>query len=404
MNPKVAQSRFQWQGRNRYGEVQSGEISAPHAQAARDLLRQQGVFAPRLKRHTASSPSTQGRIRNKDLSLLTRQLATMLQAGISIVHAFEIAARSARTPKVKALIESVKQSVEQGMALHRAFAQFPEHFDALYCATVASGEASGSLDEVLDGLAHHLEKAQMLRAKVRTALMYPAVVTLVTIAAVAIIMVFMVPAFEAQFANFGAPLPVITQWVIALSRMASTHGWWLLLLLILGVWTGVRIWQQGGAGRQRMDVWVLRLPLLGRLLRKAAVTRWARTLSTLTRSGVPLLDAMQVVGHAAGNAVYLSASQRIAHAINHGESLSTGMAASKAFPDTVVHMVALGEESGALDGMLAKSAAMLESEVDEAVTGLSSILEPVMIIILGVVIGGILLAMYMPIFQLGRVI
>lgn len=395
---------FAWQGRDRQGKPLSGTLHAHNAQTAKAQLRAHGVYDLKLKRHRALSISTRGRIRSKDLSLLTRQLATMVQAGIAIVRAFEIAARSARTPKMRAVIDQIQRSVEQGTPLHRAFAEFPQHFDALYCATIASGEASGSLDEVLEGLAHHLEKAEHLRAKVRSALMYPSVVSLVTVAAVSVIMVYMVPAFEAQFASFGAPLPAITQVVIAMSRALSSYGIGLLLALGILVWLLVRIWRRGLIGRQRMDQLALRLPILGRLLRKAAVARWARTLSTLAHAGVPLLEALPVVGHAAGNGVYRHASEHMATAINDGNSLSRAMHDTAVFPETIVHMCALGEESGALDAMLSKSASMLENEVDEAVSGLSSILEPIMIIVLGVVIGGILLAMYMPIFQLGRVI
>lgn len=400
--PRQTQS-FTWQGRDRNGQACQGQAQAASAAALVQRLRQQGIYQAQVSRVRATKSHWRG-IRHKDLALLTRQLATMTQAGITLLHAFDVAARSARTPAVRALIEAVREQVEQGLPLHRALANRTPHFDALYCATVASGEASGALDEVLEGLAKHLEKTQALRAKLRSALMYPSVLGLTTVAAVAVIMVWMVPAFEAQFAHFGAPLPLPTQWVIALSRGLSTHGAWLLAGLgLLMAWV-MQAWRQEGATRAALERGLLQLPLLGRLLRQAAVARWARTLATLTHAGVPLLEAMPVTGHAAGHGVFVEASQAMAEAINHGSSLSEAMRSTDAFPDVVVHMCALGEESGTLDTMLSKSAAMLESEVDEAVAGLSSTLEPVMIVVLGVVIGAILLAMYLPIFQLGRVI
>lgn len=399
--PPEAQA-FTWRGRDRYGHARQGQAQAASAAALVEQLRQQGVYQAQVRR--APSVRARGGIGHKDLTLLTRQLATMMQAGITLLHAFDVAARSARTPAVRALIQAVREQVEQGLPLHRAFARFRPHFDALYCATVASGEASGALDEVLEGLAQHMEKTQALRAKVRSALMYPSVVAIVTLSAVTVIMVWMVPAFETQFANFGAALPLPTQWVVALSRGLSTHGLWLLAgLSLLALWL-MRAWRRGGRTRAAMERGLLRLPLLGGLLHQAAVARWARTLATLTHAGVPLLEAMQVTGHAAGHVVFVEASQAIAEAINHGSSLSEAMRKTQAFPDVVVHMCALGEESGTLDTMLAKSAAMLEGDVDQAVAGLSSTLEPLMILVLGVVIGAILLAMYLPIFQLGRVI
>lgn len=400
----TSQQTFVWHGRDRSGKAVDGRDQATNADELALRLRHQGVYQARIAAQRQADPGRTGGIRAKDLMLLTRQLATMTQAGISIVHAFDMAARSARTPKVKALVLALRQQVEQGTPLHQAFADYPRYFDALYCASVASGEASGSLDEVLEGLAKHLEKAQALRAKVRSALMYPTVVSLVAVAAVSVIMIWMVPAFEAQFASFGAPLPEPTQWIIAISRWLTRNGWYLIALALLGAWGLWRIWRSGGRGRALMDELVLRPPVLGTLLRKAAVARWSRTLATLIHSGVPLMEALKVIGHAAGNAVFVRASAQIARDIEHGVSLSQAMQSSGAFPDTVVHMCLLGEESGTLDTMLAKSAAMLEGDVDEAVSGLSSIVEPLMIIVLGVIIGAILLAMYLPIFQLGRVI
>ena len=361
------------------------------------------MFDLQLRRQTERR-FARGGIRSKDVALLTRQLATLAQAGLPVLQAFELAERSARTVAMATLIQDIHQRVEHGASLQHAFSQHPRHFDALYCASLGSAEASGALGRVLIDLAQHLEKGQALRAKVRAALTYPSVLALVTLLTVIAIMVFMVPAFEQQFADFGAPLPALTQVVIGMSRALAEHGASLALGMSLSAAWGVRIWRRGGAGRVRMMGLVLRLPGIGSLMQHAHTARWARALANLTGSGVPLFDALTLIGQAAGHSPVMQACKGLALAIDQGSSLASAMQASQAFPDLVVHMCALGEASGTLDLMLARSAEMLEGEVDESVAQLSSLLEPIMLLVLGTVIGGILLAMYLPIFQLGRVI
>lgn len=403
MGARDASPVFLWRGRDRLGQAHSGSLRAAHAAEARAALRQQGIFEPTIQRQ-ASGLGGAKRISNKDLCLLTRQLATLSQAGISMLSAFELAARSTRNAALRDMVMAMHTQIEQGSSLHLAFAQYPQYFDDLYCATVQSGEASGTLDRMLQELAQHMEKSQALRARIRSALTYPAMLALVTIASVVTIMVFMVPAFERQFASFGAPLPAITQSLIALSRTLAQHGWWMALLLTLLVIALIKIWRANRAGRARMDRWSLRIPIIGPLLRSNAVARWARSLATLSQCGLPWLEALQLVGRTAGHATFREATTRITHDIEQGSSLSDAMAATAVFPDALTHLCALGETSGTLDTMLARGAAMFEGEVDAAVTTLSSLLEPIMLVVLGLVIGGILLAMYLPIFQLGRVI
>jgi type IV pilus assembly protein PilC len=394
---------FTWKGRDRTGQSVEGEERAVTAADLSNTLRARGIFSAQI--HKKKNPTAfRGSISGKDLTQFTRQLATMVRAGVPMLSSFEIAARSARNPQVSALIEHISHEVQRGIPLHKAFAQHPKHFGTLYCASIASGEASGSLDKVLEGLALHLEKAQALQSKVRSALMYPAVVSVVTMAVVAIIMVWVVPAFESQFNSFGATLPGPTLIVVAISKALLTYGWLMALALVAGAWGLRRAWQQGGKVRSMLDRWTFKIPAFGPLMRKAVVARWTRTMSTMSASGVPLLDALAVVGHAAGNQVYVQGSAAMAADVANGVSLSQSMRKTGLFPPTVLHMCILGEESGTMDSMLSKSAEVLEAEVDDAVAGFSSILEPIMIVVLGAIIGGIVLAMYLPIFQLGRVI
>ena len=394
---------YRWQGRDRQGHSTAGQEHATSPLELSQQLRARGVFAAQV---TPVQPHrTKGKaLSAKDVTLFTRQLATMMGAGIPLLQAFDIAARSTRTDRMIALIEQVSADVQAGKPLHVTLAQYPASFDALYCASIASGEAAGSLDQVLEGLALHLEKSQALRSKVRAAMMYPLVVATVSTVAVSVIIVWVVPAFETQFTNFGAPLPGPTRAVMALSHVLVHYGWLLALGLVGGAWWVRRAWQRGGATRKRLDQWALRVPVLGKLVRKAVVARWTRTLSTMSGAGVPLLEALPVVGHACGNHRYWQGSAQMATDVGNGLSLSAAMDKAGLFPPAVLHMCVLGEESGTLDRMLVKCAEVLESEVDDAVAGFSSILEPAMVVVLGVSIGAIVLAMYLPIFQLGRVI
>ncbi len=391
---------FIWAGKDKAGRPIQGELRAASPAAVGLLLKRQGITATRIRRE---SGWLRRRITEKDLCTFTRQFATMLKAGLPLLQAFDIVARGHNNPALRRLILAIRAEVEAGSSLSQAFGRHPQYFDGLFCAMVAAGEQAGMLEPVLERLATYREKGLALRSKVRAAMFYPAAVLAVAVVVIAVIMVWVVPAFKAVFDDFGAELPLPTLLVMAVSDFLVR--WWLILgSATVGGALLCQAWHRSARVQASVDRLALGLPLLGGVITKAIVARWASTLATMFAAGVPLVESLDSVGATAGNAVYHEATQRIAAAVRSGTSLATAMQQTQVFPAMVVEMVAIGEESGALDDMLRKAAEFHESEVDAAVASLSSLLEPLIMVVLGVLIGGLVIAMYLPIFQLGSVI
>jgi type IV pilus assembly protein PilC len=392
---------YAWEGKDRSGVPMQGEMRAGGATSVSALLRRQGIRTQiiRKKRNQHDKP-----IRDKELALFTRQLATMLKAGAPLLQAFGIVARSQGNQTFARLIMRLRADVESGTSLHQAFARHPRHFNSLFCHLVAAGEQAGLLHELLDSLARHQEKMLALKSRIRAALVYPAAIVIVATLVTSIIMIWVVPTFKDVFSSFGAELPLPTRIVIALSDCMTAY-WW-LLAGIPGSAIGwfVHSWRRSPSVQAKTDRLLLRLPLFGKLIGQATVARWSRTLAVMFGAGVPLIDALQAVGDAAGNAAYADATTAILRQVVAGSGLSAAIERSGMFPGIVVQMVAIGEESGALDQMLIKVADFHEIEVGEAVASLSKLMEPFIMVVLGVVIGALIIAMYLPIFKLGSVI
>lgn len=392
---------FQWEGTNAQGVSVSGQIRARGENQARAVLRRQGVRPQRV----APQKVLRGRaIRPVDIALFTRQLATMLGAGVPMLQCFEVVARGQTHPRMAALLLAIRADIETGTSLSAAFQKQPRHFSALYCHLVAAGEVAGILDSLLERLAQYMEKSEGLKSKIRSALMYPASVVAVALIVLALIMVFVVPAFQSVFASFGAELPGPTLLVMSLSAHAVAWGWLYVLLALGAAYAAREVWRGSPAVRLAADGWALKAPVFGAMLGKACMARWTRTLSVLLAAGVPLVDALDSVGGAAGNRVFEQATKSIQTQVSQGGSLGGAMAASGLFPPMVLQLCAIGEESGALDAMLARAAEFLEAEVETKVANLSSLLEPFIIVFLGAIIGSIVVAMYLPIFQLGQIV
>lgn len=391
---------FEWEGRDRQARPVRGEMRAASAQQVEVWLRRQGITGARVRTQRIARG---GKVKARDIAVFTRQLATMMKAGVPLLQAFEIVGRDTSRPAISRLLQELRADVETGTSLAAAFRKFPRHFSPLYCSLIEAGEAAGVLDTILERLAVYLEKFEAIKSKVRAALMYPLVVLLVALIVVTVIMVVVVPAFKDVFASFGAQLPAPTRMVISLSEFLVAYGLWLLLGGIVASVLLVRTWRRSPAWHRRADRWLLKLPILGPLVYKSVVARWTRTLATLFAAGVPLVEALDSVGGAAGNAVFAEATTRIGQEVSAGTSLTAAMAHGQLFPPMVLQMAMIGEEAGALDHLLLKAAEFYDNEVDDAVAGLSTLLEPVIIVFLGVVIGGIVVAMYLPIFQMGQI-
>jgi type IV pilus assembly protein PilC len=365
------------------------------------VLRRQGILVTRIKKRRYSAGK---KIRDKDITLFTRQLATMLRSGVPMLQSFDIVAKGSANASVSKLFTDIRADVETGTALSQAFRKYPLYFDSLYCNLVGAGEQAGILDDLLDRLATYKEKMQAIRGKIKSALFYPSAVLLVAAVVVTVIMLFVVPAFKEVFENFGAGLPAPTQFVIAMSDFFVDY-WYLMFGILGGIgYFFMQALRRSSKVQIAVDRAMLRLPVLGEVLRKATIARWLRTLSTMFAAGVPLVEALDSVGGAAGNHVYLLATKKIQQEVSTGTSLTIGMQNSGVFPNMVLQMSAIGEESGSLDSMLSKAADIFEREVDDSVASLSSLLEPLIMVILGVLIGGLVVAMYLPIFKLGQVV
>ncbi len=392
---------FLWEGKDKNGKPVQGELRATGRARVDAMLRRQGITVVRVKK---KQRLRQRKIHEKDICVFTRQLSTMLKAGVPLLQSFDIVARGHANPSVTRLLLDIRATVETGSSLSQAFRRYPMYFDSLFCNLVAAGEQGGILEQLLARLATYKEKTLAIKGKVRSAMFYPAAVLGVAFIVTAVIMVWVVPAFKEVFENFGAELPLPTQMVIALSDRVVRYGYLMLVLLIVTSVLSFRAWRRSPSLQAATDRLALRLPLFGDVIRKAVIARWTSTLSTMFAAGVPLVESLDSVGGASGNAVYLEATRRIAAEVRTGTSLNIAMQSSNVFPAMVTQMVAIGEESGALEQMLRKVAEAYEEEVDAAVASLSSLMEPVIMVVLGVLIGGLVIAMYLPIFKLGSVV
>ncbi|MFG6488965.1 type II secretion system F family protein [Roseateles sp. BYS78W] len=392
---------FEWEGKDRNGKVVKGELRAGGEAMVSATLRRQGILVNKVKKRRASGGSA---IKQKDIAIFTRQLATMMRAGVPLLQAFDIVARGATNPRLTRLLNDIRQDVETGTSLSAAFRKHPMYFDALYCNLVEAGEAGGILEALLDRLAIYQEKTVAIKNKIKSALTYPIAVLTVAFIVVAVIMIFVVPAFKDVFQSFGADLPAPTLIVIAMSEFFVKWWWAVFGSIGGGLYFFIQSWKRSEKMQKRMDRLLLKIPVFGDLMYKSAVARWTRTLSTMFAAGVPLVEALDSVGGASGNAVFQEATEQIQRDVSTGSALTTSMQTTGIFPTMVLQMASIGEESGSLDHMLAKAAEFYEDEVDEAVKALSSLMEPFIIVILGGLIGGIVVAMYMPIFKLGQVV
>ena len=395
------EAMFLWEGKDKTGKQLRGEMRATGENLVSASLRRQGIIVTRIKKQKFRRG---GRISDKDITIFTRQLATMMKSGVPLLQAFDIAAKGASNPAVGKLLTDVRTEVETGSSLAQAFRKHPVYFDALYCNLIAAGEQAGILDNLLDRLATYKEKIIALKSKIKSAMFYPAAVIIVAFVVTAVIMLFVVPEFKKVFANFGADLPAPTLFVIGISD-AFVANWYIIFgALGAGIFAFFYFWKRSVAMQVIIDRMLLRIPVIGDIIRKATIARWTRTLSTMFAAGVPLVEALDSVGGASGNHIYKVATRQIQTEVSTGTSLTVSMQNAQVFPMMVVQMVAIGEESGQLDSMLGKVADMYEQEVDDAVAAMSSLIEPVIMVFLGIVIGGLVVAMYLPIFKLGQVV
>ncbi|MBV8604714.1 MAG: type II secretion system F family protein [Pelomonas sp.] len=392
---------YEWEGKDRNGKVVRGEIRAGGEAMVNAQLRRQGVLVSKVKKRRTSGGKS---IKQKDIAVFTRQLATMMRAGVPLLQAFDIVARGATNPRLTRLLNEIRGDVETGTSLSSAFRKHPIYFDALYCNLVEAGEAGGILEALLDRLAIYQEKTVAIKGKIKSALTYPIAVMVVAFVVIAVIMIFVVPAFQDVFASFGADLPAPTLFVIGMSKFFVSYWWIIFPAIIGGVYMFLETWKRSEKMQKRMDRLLLKIPVFGDLMYKSAVARWTRTLATMFAAGVPLVEALDSVGGASGNAVFSEATEKIQRDVSTGSALTTSMQQTGVFPTMVLQMASIGEESGSLDHMLGKAAEFYEEEVDEAVKALSSLMEPFIIVILGTLIGGIVVSMYLPIFKLGQVV
>jgi type IV pilus assembly protein PilC len=392
---------FEWEGKDKNGKNVRGEMRAGGEAMVSASLRRQGVMVNKVKKRRMSGGKA---IKQKDIAVFTRQLSTMMRAGVPLIQSFDNVARGSTNPKMTRLLTDIRSDVETGTSLSAAFRKHPLYFDALYCNLVEAGEAGGILETLLDRLAVYQEKTMAIKNKIKSALIYPVAVLVVAFVVLTVIMIFVIPAFEDVFKSFGADLPAPTLVVIAMSKFFTTY--WYLIFSILGggIYFFLQTWRRSVKMQKYMDRLLLRVPVFGDLVNKSSIARWTRTLSTMFAAGVPLVEALDSVGGASGNAVFAEATEKIQKDVSTGSALTTSMQATGVFPVMVLQMCAIGEESGSLDAMLGKAAEFYEDEVDEAVKGLSSLMEPFIIVILGTLIGGIVVSMYLPIFKLGQVV
>ncbi|MDE2433820.1 MAG: type II secretion system F family protein [Burkholderiales bacterium] len=398
---KPQETVYEWEGKDRAGKLVKGEMRAGGEAMVGASLRRQGILVQKVKKRRIGAG---GKVKPKDIAVLTRQLATMMRAGVPLLQSFDIVARGSTNGAVTKLLNDIRNDVETGTSLSNSFRKHPMHFDALYCNLVEAGEQAGILETLLDRLATYQEKTIAIKGKIKSALTYPIAVLSVAFIVVSVIMIWVVPAFKEVFTSFGADLPAPTLMVMAMSEFFVKYWWAIFGAIGGGLYFFFQSWKRSEKMQKAMDRILLKIPVFGPLLFKSAVARWTRTLSTMFAAGVPLVEALDSVGGAAGNALFAEATEQIQRDVTTGTSLTVAMQAANLFPVMVMQMTSIGEESGALDQMLGKAADFYEEEVDEAVKALSSLMEPFIIVILGGLIGGIVVAMYLPIFKLGQVV
>lgn len=392
---------FSWEGKDRSGKLIRGEMRAGGKASVNATLRRQGITVVNVKEQKFSSGK---KVKDKDITIFTRQLATMMKAGVPLLQAFDISAKGNSNPSMSKLLQDIRVDVETGSSLSAAFRKHPLHFDALFCNLVAAGEQAGILEDLLDRLAIYKEKTLALKSKIKSAMFYPVAVIIVAVVIVSIIMVFVIPAFKDVFTSFGADLPAPTLIVMGISDFMRSY-WYILFGAIGGIiYFFIQAWRRSPEIQKSIDRGLLKVPVFGEIIRKATIARWTRTLGTMFAAGVPLVEALDSVGGASGNAVYTEATKRIQSQVSTGTSLTVAMQEAGVFPPLVTQLVSIGEESGSLEHMLSKVADFFEAEVDDAVAAMSSLIEPILIVFLGVIIGGIVIAMYLPIFKMGQVV
>ncbi len=395
------ESMFTWEGKDKSGKPVRGELRASGEAVVNATLRRQGILVTKVKKKTFRSGK---KVTEKDITLFTRQLATMMKAGVPLLQSFDIVAKGHANPSVSKLIQDIRGDVETGTSLNQAFRKFPLYFDPLFCNLVGAGEQAGILEDLLTRLAIYKEKTLAIKAKIKSAMFYPVSIMAVAFIVTAVIMIWVVPAFKDVFKSFGADLPAPTLLVMSISDFFVANWYLIFGGLFAGLYFFFHTWKRSLKMQRFMDALLLKAPIFGEVIRKATMARWTRTLATMFAAGVPLVESLDSVGGASGNAVYLDATKRIQTEVSTGTSLTAAMQNSGVFPNMVTQMVSIGEESGALDQMLGKVADFYEDEVDEAVASLSSLMEPLIMVILGVLIGGLVIAMYLPIFKLGAVV
>ena len=392
---------YTWEGKDKSGKVIRGELRAASPTVVRTTLRRQGILATKVSKQSLRG---KGKVTDKDITLFTRQMATMMKSGVPLLQSFDIVGKGASNPAMARLVTSIKTDVETGSALNQAFRKFPLYFDNLYCNLIEAGEQAGILDQLLDRLATYKEKTQAIIAKIKSALFYPISVLVVAFIVTAVIMIFVVPQFKKVFTSFGADLPGPTLIVMAISDYFVEYWYIIFGALGGGLYAFFYFWKRSEKMQIVMDRLALRLPIFGEVIRKATLARWTRTLSTMFAAGVPLVEALDSVGGASGNYIYREATKQVKAEISTGSSLTVAMQNTNVFPNMAIQMISIGEESGQIDAMSGKIADFYEAEVDDAVARLSSLMEPLIMVVLGVLIGGIIIAMYLPIFKLGAVV
>lgn len=395
------ESVFEWEGSDRTGRFVSGETRATDETLVKAMLRRQGVTPKKIKKRRMGRLQS---IKPKEIATFTRQLSTMMKAGVPLLQSFDIVGQGNPNPSMSKLINDIRIDIETGSSISTALRKYPIQFSALYCNLVAAGESAGILDTLLDRLATYMEKIEAIKSKIKSALMYPISVLLVAFGVVTVILIWVIPSFKQVFSSFGGELPAPTLMVIAMSEFFIQYWFFIFGGLGGGIFLFMRAWRTSTVIQARMDSLLLRVPIFGILVRKSCIARWVRTLATMFAAGVPLVEALDSVGGAAGNAEYAQGTIGIRQQVSVGASLTSAMAQSKLFPPMVLQMCAIGEESGSIDYMLGKAADFYESEVDDMVAGISTLMEPIIIVILGSIIGGIVVAMYLPIFKMGQIV
>ncbi|QJR80010.1 type II secretion system F family protein [Alteromonas pelagimontana] len=400
-----AATTFTWQGKDKQGSNRKGEISATSLSEAKNLLRRQGISAQKVRKLATPLFGRGGKkITAADISVVSRQIATMLSAGVTLIQSLDMIAQGHGKPSMRKLLGEITNEVRAGTPLSTALRKHPDYFDDLYCDLVHTGEQSGALETIYDRIATYKEKAEALKSKIKKAMFYPIAVVVVAFIVTTILLVFVVPQFEEIFSSFGAELPAFTQFVLGISRFVQDYGIFIGMGIAGAIFLFFRTHKKSLKFRDKMDKLSLKIPVIGNILKKASIARFTRTLATTFAAGVPLIGALDSAAGASGNAVYRDAILYVKKEVAGGLQMNTAMRATNVFPDMVTQMVAIGEESGAVDEMLSKIATIYEAEVDDMVDGLTSLLEPMIMAVLGVVIGGLIIAMYLPIFQMGNVV